>query len=80
MRLPPRATGFRGDAEPLLKEAVEHHVAEERSDLFPRVRKLLDSAQLDALGQEMLAMTESMNTQSPRLAEPAQTKHAAPQP
>ncbi len=34
----------------VLKEAIEHHVEEEESDLFPALRKKLDKAALESLG------------------------------
>jgi len=64
----------------VLKEQVQHHVREERSDLFPKVRKLLDAQQLDALGQEMLGKTESLKGMRPRMNVPQETKVAAPLP
>ena len=39
----------------VLKETVSHHVEEEESDLFPKVRKLFDRERREALGQEMSA-------------------------
>jgi hemerythrin superfamily protein len=39
----------------VLKETVSHHVEEEESDLFPKVRKLFDKERREALGQEMSA-------------------------
>ena len=39
----------------VLKEQVEHHVEEEEGDLFPKVRKLLDEDELEAIGQAMSA-------------------------
>jgi hemerythrin-like domain-containing protein len=64
----------------VLKEQVQHHVKEEREELFPKVRKLLSKEQLDALGQEMFAFTEEHKGKSPRLAVPAEIQHAAPLP
>lgn len=64
----------------VLKEQVQHHVREERSELFPKVRKLLDAEQLEALGQEMLAKTESLLGTRPRMNVPHETKVAAPLP
>jgi hypothetical protein len=41
------------DAEvKVLKEEIEHHVKEEESDLFPKVKKILSAGDLDALEQE----------------------------
>ena len=48
----PDAAGFDGKVA-ALKGAIEHHVAEEEEELFPKVRKLLTSEALDALGQTM---------------------------
>ncbi|HET9025391.1 MAG TPA: hemerythrin domain-containing protein [Burkholderiaceae bacterium] len=39
----------------VLREQAEHHHSEEEEHLFPRVRRCLDPAQLEALGREMLA-------------------------
>lgn len=39
----------------VLKEVVEHHVEEEQSELFPKVKKAMDAEQLDALGEAMEA-------------------------
>jgi hemerythrin superfamily protein len=51
----------------VLKEQVEHHVEEEESDLFPKVRKLLDKDQLEAIGQAMSAEQAELEKQgSPR--------------
>lgn len=43
---------FPGRAK-VLKEIVEHHAEEEETDMFPRARKLIDAAELQALGQQM---------------------------
>jgi hemerythrin superfamily protein len=43
-----------------LKEQVQHHVEEERKDLFPKARKLLDKEMLEALAQEMTATQENL--------------------
>ena len=40
----------------MLKEQAEHHHAEEEKHLFPKVLKLIDAAQREALGMEMLAL------------------------
>jgi hemerythrin superfamily protein len=63
----------------VLKEQVEHHVGEEESDLFPKVQKLLDATELDALEQEMVAEQEQLLEEGqPRAAVFEQTDQAAP--
>ena len=44
----------------VLKEQVEHHVAEEEDDLFPKVRKVLDHKQLVALAEDMSVTQENL--------------------
>lgn len=62
----------------VLKEQVSHHVEEEESDLFPKVRKLFDEEQLEAIGQEMSAeQAELEDAGEPRKAVPSETGHAA---
>lgn len=62
----------------VLKEQVEHHVQEEESDLFPKVTKLFDEDQLEALGQEMTAeQVELEEKGDPRNAVPRETEHPA---
>jgi hypothetical protein len=62
----------------VLKEQVEHHVEEERQDLFPKARKLLSKDELDALAQEMTAeQVELEEKGDPRKAVPAETDEAA---
>jgi hypothetical protein len=63
----------------VLREQVEHHVGEEEGDLFPKVRKLLDATELDALEQEMVAEQEELLDEgAPRAAISQQTEEAAP--
>jgi hypothetical protein len=63
----------------VLKEQVEHHVEEERQDLFPKARKLLSKDELDAIAQEMTAeQVELEEKGEPRKAVPAETDEAAP--
>jgi len=58
----------------VLKEQVSHHVEEEESELFPKVRKLFDVDRLEAVGQEMSAeQAELEDDGDPRLSVPAQT-------
>jgi hemerythrin superfamily protein len=62
----------------VLKEQVEHHVEEEETDLFPKVRKLLDADQLEAIGQAMSAEQAELEEKgNPRDAVPAETGEAA---
>jgi hemerythrin superfamily protein len=60
----------------VLQELVEHHVEEEESDLFPKVRKILSADQLTALAQEMAATQAELEGTDPRLAVPAETGEA----
>jgi hemerythrin superfamily protein len=48
----PGSDKFSGRAK-VLKELVEHHADEEEKDMFPRAKKLLAKAELDALGASM---------------------------
>lgn len=63
----------------VLKEQIEHHVDEEEEELFPKVAKLLDKDQLEALGQEMTATQVELEAQrKPREAVREETDEAAP--
>ncbi len=42
----------------MLKELIEHHVKEEEEDMFPKVQKKIDAAELERLGARMQAMFE----------------------
>jgi hemerythrin superfamily protein len=62
----------------VLKEQVEHHVEEEETDLFPKVRKLFDDDQLEAIGQAMSAEQAELEEKgNPRDGVPAETEEAA---
>jgi hemerythrin superfamily protein len=62
----------------VLMEDVEHHVKEERTSLFPAVRKLMDKAELEELGVRLEMMTKELEQQDqPRDAVPGETGHAA---
>jgi hemerythrin superfamily protein len=75
MKLSPEVEEF--DAKlTVLEEQVEHHVKEEREELFPQVRRLLDAEQREAIGQIMTATI--VGVQSPRLDVPLQTRAAPP--
>jgi hemerythrin superfamily protein len=62
----------------VLAEQTEHHHKEEEEHLFPDVRKLLDGDQLDALGNEMVALQQRMcRDGDPREVVAAETDTAA---
>jgi hemerythrin superfamily protein len=62
----------------VLKDLVEHHVEEEEKDLFPKVQKLLDADELEAIGEEMAStMDELLENGDPRKAVPSETERAA---
>jgi iron-sulfur cluster repair protein YtfE (RIC family) len=46
----------------VLIENVEHHIAEEEEDWFPKVREGLGRKQLQVLGEQMLALRKSAPT------------------
>jgi hemerythrin superfamily protein len=62
----------------VLKDLVEHHVEEEEETLFPKVAKLLDADELEAIGEEMAeTMARLLGRGRPREAVPSETEHAA---
>ena len=62
----------------VLKENIRHHAHDEEDDkLFPEVEAMMDEDDLAALGNEMLAMFESLLERSPRRNIPSETKRAA---
>jgi hemerythrin superfamily protein len=63
----------------VLKEQTEHHHKEEEENLFPKVRKDWDASELEALGQQMLALQQKLQRAGdPRDAVIEQTDEAAP--
>ena len=65
----------------VLKENFEHHAhKEEEQKLFPLLRKQLSADVLAALGNECLALFESLIANHPAQRVPGETKAAAPLP
>jgi hemerythrin superfamily protein len=62
----------------VLKEQVEHHVEEEQTGLFPKVRRLFDADQLEAIGQLMTGTMVELEKGRPRFDVLGQTVAAAP--
>lgn len=52
----------------VLKDSVEHHIEEEREEIFPEARSVLTQEQLDALGERMEA-EKTHYQESPRKGE-----------
>jgi hemerythrin superfamily protein len=65
----------------VLKEQIGHHAHDEEEDiLFPKVRRMMSADELVGLGDEMLAMFESLLERAPRNHVPSETREAAPLP
>jgi len=61
-----------------LNDLLARLFEEEETDLFPKVRKVLDAEDLQTLGQEIKAEQVTLeNKGKPRAAIPAETDHAA---
>jgi len=61
----------------VLKEQAEHHHKEEEEHLFPKVKKLLDAQELEALGTRMQAAQAELLERSPRKRVAEQTAEAS---
>ena len=61
----------------VLKEQCEHHHKEEEENLFPKVRKLLDTAELNELGEQMTTAQTELLLGEPRVLVKQQTGAAA---
>ncbi|HLL24214.1 MAG TPA: hemerythrin domain-containing protein [Kofleriaceae bacterium] len=57
----------------VLAEQAEHHHEEEEEHLFPKVKKLLSSERLDALGSQMRARMDDLRAHAVRNRVPQQT-------
>jgi hemerythrin-like domain-containing protein len=69
----PGSDRFSGRAK-VLKELVEHHADEEEKEMFPRARKLLSTAELNALGAQMAARKRELMEEQPGMVEKAAVK------
>jgi hemerythrin superfamily protein len=56
-----------------LKRSVQEHVNEERTNLFPKVRRLMSDDVLEAIGQEMTSTMAELQQGRPRFDVPLQT-------
>ena len=62
----------------VLKEEVEHHVEEERSELFPKVKKNCSKEELEDMGARMQQMAEKLEEEGePSKSVPGQTDEPA---
>jgi hemerythrin-like domain-containing protein len=65
----------------VLEDLISHHAHEEEEDqLFPILRRVMTEDERAALGNEVLAMFESLLEQQPRRNVPRETRVAAPLP
>jgi hemerythrin superfamily protein len=63
----------------VLRDEVIHHAYDEEEDkLFPIVREMLSTDELEALGGELLSMFEELLEREPRQQVPDETLQAAP--
>ena len=63
----------------VLQEDIEHHVEEEETELFPKVEKLFEAEELEAIGAAMEETAQELKSEgNPRDAIPGETDAAAP--
>jgi hemerythrin superfamily protein len=65
-------------AASVLKEDISHHVKEEETELFPKVKKIVARENLIAMAQEMMATVVELEGKNPRNSVPSETKEPAP--
>jgi len=61
----------------VLKDIVQHHVKEEKTQMFPKVKKLFKKEELEAIGAKLASMTDELLGQSPRKNVPKETTYPA---
>jgi hemerythrin superfamily protein len=62
----------------VLKEEIQHHAHEEEEDvLFPKVRKMMSTDELQALGGELIALFERLMQGEPSRTVPNETRKPA---
>ena len=69
----PSSDRFSGRAK-VLKELIEHHADEEEKEMFPRARKLMSAAEINALGAEMEARKRQLMAAQPGMVAKAAGK------
>ena len=65
----------------VLKEQITHHARrEEEAKMFPLLRRMMSDDERSALGNEVMALYESLIEHQPRQNVPSETTEAAPLP
>jgi len=49
----------------VMKENLEHHIGEEEGEMFDTTREIFEPAELQELGEQMMALKERLQTRSP---------------